>query len=176
MKTIETCVVYHICRSGDTDDLNKGYIGISCEHEGRWGRHKAGYSGSVIVNRAYEKYDDIVERVLVIGSKEYCQEVEEKLRPSERIGWNIAKGGGMPPNLSGKVMSDEQKAKIGKSNGGQNNIRWKGYWVIDGARYESMSQAAKAVGCCKKSVRDRVLSDKFPNYKFEPAFRQDAQP
>lgn len=169
MEKTNACVVYHICREGDVGNLEAGYIGISSEYEERWSRHKAGYSGSVIVNRAYEKYDDIVENIVVIGSKEYCQEIEGKLRPSERMGWNIARGGGLPPNLSGKVMSNEQKAKIGKSNGGQNNMKWKGYWVIDGVEYESMTIAAKAIGCCKKSIRDRTLSDKFPNYAFKPA-------
>lgn len=168
MEKTSPYVVYHICRKADVGNFEVGYIGISGSYKERWFRHKAGYSGSQIVSRAYSKYDDIIERVLVIGSKEYCQEVESALRPSEGMGWNIAKGGGVPPNLSGKVMSPEQKAKIGKSNGGQNNTKWKGYWVIDDVKYASMNQAAKTTGCCKKTVRDRALSDKYPNYRFEP--------
>lgn len=168
MAKIDSHVVYHICREADIGNFEAGYIGISGSHKERWFRHKAGYSGSLVVSRAYDKYDDIIERVLVVGSKAYCQEIEEALRPRERMGWNIAKGGGMPPNLSGKVMSDAQKAKIGQSNGGQNNTKWKGYWIVDDVKYISMSQASRAAGCCKKTVRDRALSDKFPNYKFEP--------
>ena len=28
-----------------------------------------------------------------MGSEEYCYEIEGKLRPNKRIGWNIAEGG-----------------------------------------------------------------------------------
>lgn len=171
--------LYHICRSSDEGDYSKGYVGITNNPEERWKRHRSGYSGSQRLYRAYCKYDDIVESVILEGPREVCAYYEATLRPSPKIGWNIAEGGGLPPNLSGKVMSEEQKAKIGKSNSGKNNIKWKGYWVVDGVKYESMTIAAKAVGCCKKTIRDRTLSEDFPNYIFEnnkyskdPTFRQ----
>lgn len=163
------CHLYHLCREAHVGDFTKGYIGISKDTTTRWERHKGGYSGSKIVNNAYKKHNDIVETIILTSSVEACKYMEFMLRPEPRMGWNIAAGGGLPPNLAGKVMSEEQKSKIGISNGGSNNYKWKGYWQVDGVCYESMTKAAKAIGCCKKSVRDRVLSSDYPNYRFIPA-------
>ena len=37
------------------------------------------------------------------------------------MGWNIEKGGGIPPSNKGVAMSEEQKIKISKSNKGKIN-------------------------------------------------------
>lgn len=163
-----SCSLYHIRRAEHTS-LSDGYVGISTDVATRWARHKAGYSGSVVLNRAYTKYDDIVEDVLLEASEQTCRYFEMLLRPEQRVGWNLAIGGGNPPSHLGKVMSEEQKAKIGISNGGKNNVKWKGYWVVDGVRYVSSSVAAKHIGCTKRTIMNRVKSDSFPNYWFEPS-------
>lgn len=169
--------VYHICREADIGNFSVGYIGITQNTTERWYNHKIGWSGSQLVNRAYKKYDDIVESVVLTGSKELCLYTEMQLRPDKRIGWNLTEGGGLPPNLSGKIMSQEQKDKIGKSNSGQANFKWKGYWVIDGVKYVSMNEASRKLGCAKRTVRNRALSDDFPSWTFEespnPTFRRD---
>ena len=42
-------------------------------------------------------WENLVKEIVVIGSEEYCYEIEKKLRPKESIGWNLAIGGGKPP-------------------------------------------------------------------------------
>ena len=66
-------------------------------------------------------WDNLVKEVVLIGDDAYCLDVENKLRPSDKIGWNIVAGGGKPPSTLGKkfVRSQEWKdkqrlAKLGK--------------------------------------------------------------
>ena len=164
--------VYHICREEDVGDLSKGYIGITQNPEERWYNHKIGCSGSVIVNRAYKKYTDIVETVILEGSKELCLYTEMTLRPNPRQGWNLVQGGGYPPSAKGKVMTQRQKDKIGAAQKGKLHHAWKGHWVIDGIPYESMNQASAALGCAKRTVRNRALNPDWPTWTFEESLTQ----
>jgi len=164
--------VYHICRKSDVGNLGEGYIGITQNPKERWYNHKIGCSGSTIVNRAYKKYDDIIESVILEGSKELCLYTEMTLRPNARQGWNIAEGGGMPPSAKGKIMTQRQKDRIGASQTGKLHHGWKGYWVIDGVPYESMNQASAALGCSKRTVRNRALSPDWPTWTFKESLIQ----
>ena len=60
-------------------------------------------------------WDNLVKQVIIVADKAYCLMIEAKLRAEDKIGWNIVKGGGMPPitkwNL-GKHMPDYIKQKI----------------------------------------------------------------
>lgn len=161
-----SCVVYHICRLCDKGDTSKGYIGISSNHQYRWWRHRNSNENPRL-HRAYEKYPDIVEYILLIADRQYCLAVESNLRPTKGIAWNIAVGGGNPPNLLNKIMSPEQKVKIGLSNSGKRNSKWKGYWIVNGIYYDSLNIAAKDLGCAKRTVRNRAFNPKFPNWKFQ---------
>src|SRR6476660_9387781 len=139
------CYVYHICREQDRGDITKGYIGISSNPGYRWMRHKKYEKQDSHLRRAYAKYDDIIEYILVQGSRDYCLMIEEKARPVKGIGWNIEKGGSAPPIQYGP-MSEAQKQKIGKANSGMNSAGWKGWWVIEGIRYLTTKEAANAHG------------------------------
>ena len=46
------------------------------------------------------KYHDVLVTELHVGTMEECLEVEEKYRPSDQIGWNMTKGGGVPPKVT----------------------------------------------------------------------------
>lgn len=94
------CYLYHICRVGDKWDFSKGYIGISRKPSKRW---SSGYNGSHHLKLAMKKYDDIIKYVVIFGSEKGCKIVENKLRPEENIGWNIAVGGGKAPSSKGKA-------------------------------------------------------------------------
>jgi predicted GIY-YIG superfamily endonuclease len=160
-----SCVLYHICQPSEEGDLSKGYIGISSQPESRWDKHFSGH-GNKLVNKALDKYEELSHSVVFAGPRSFMLTLERLLRPVP-MAWNLVEGGGDPPNLSGKKWTEEQARAIPLANSGKNSPYWKGYWVVDGVKYESMNQAAKALGCAKRTVRNRALSEDFPNWQFE---------
>jgi predicted GIY-YIG superfamily endonuclease len=122
------CCVYWMRLPEHTDMFSQGYIGISSDVKKRWKAHFE-KNGNVHFSRAAEKYgkDKIIKEMVLIADKEYCLEIEKKLRPTDKIGWNIVAGGGNPPvgkSVStmfkkglvpwnkGSEMSDETKLKV----------------------------------------------------------------
>jgi hypothetical protein len=85
--------VYHI-RTKEITSLDDGYVGVTGTNNNnktplvRLEEHnKAGRFC------AYGKKEDLIVDVLFEGPDEECFDLEKKLRPSERIGWNISPGG-----------------------------------------------------------------------------------
>jgi hypothetical protein len=97
IQPVGSSVVYWIHKPEHIDIFTEGYVGITNKQVSkRWYKHKldAKEDGSLPVHRAINKYDDIIfEVILAADSREYCQEIEKKLRPSINIGWNVAQGG-----------------------------------------------------------------------------------
>jgi len=139
--------VYWIGLENHTDIFSQGYVGISRDPEMRWKYHSK-RKENFNVRYAIHKFgwDKLVKKVIIEADIDYCLEMEAKLRPTENIGWNIAKGGGKPPNVPwnkgvpadpahikrmnkirlskpnhriGVVLSNETKAKIGLANSGR---------------------------------------------------------
>lgn len=128
-----------------TDMFSQGYIGFtSGTVEKRWSGHllDSKRCPHLTFYKALAKYGDkIVVETLVQGSSEYCLDVENKLRPKVKIGWNIKIGGdfgslgvtaseetkkklsecrlGEKNHFHGKTHTDEQKAKWRISRGGK---------------------------------------------------------
>jgi predicted GIY-YIG superfamily endonuclease len=95
--------VYWI-RRPDHDDIRcQGYVGVTKRFDRRLFEHKT-LRQNIHLTRAIAKYgwDNLVKEKIVLASEEYCLEVEQKLRPEDRIGWNLVKGGGKPPSSLGK--------------------------------------------------------------------------
>lgn len=103
--------LYHICRECDRGDLTKGYIGVSKHPRRRWVEHRSRKSNAHVTN-AFNMYDDIVYDVISEGSIEEILRMEEWLRPNNQIGWNIEKGGSLPPSHKGIKRSEETKQKL----------------------------------------------------------------
>jgi ribosomal protein L37AE/L43A len=121
--------IYWIHCLDHTDIFTQGYVGISKSAEKRWIQHFK-RSGNRHLNFAIEKYgwDNLVKEKIVIGGKDYCLDIEKKLRSADGIGWNLVAGGGIPPSAygnkyglgrpawnKGKTSSEETRKKISDS-------------------------------------------------------------
>jgi group I intron endonuclease len=119
--------VYWVHRPEHTDILRQGYVGISKRFERRIWEHLKLTQNRYLKN-AINKYgwDNLVKEKVLIGKEDYCLEIESKLRPTDKIGWNLVKGGNKPPInrwnagtkglmtswLKGKNLPEETKAKV----------------------------------------------------------------
>lgn len=110
--------VYWIRHQDHTDIFSQGYVGISNKPKERW-RHHCTKPSNLHMKNAIAKYgwNNLVKEVVLISNKDYCLNIEKKLRPSDFIGWNSMSGGGMPPKPKkgmgkGRKLSDEHKANI----------------------------------------------------------------
>lgn len=126
-------VVYWIHLPEHTDMFSQGYVGVCCKDaQHRFKAHKkaAEANSSNVVHRAIRKYKDlIVIDTLLEGSSEYCYDIENKLRSSINIGWNMAVGGRVPHGMPHtqevkdkisnirKNFSPEKKARLALTNG-----------------------------------------------------------
>ena len=81
--------------------MSEGYIGITSD-----------FSTRIQTHSNYTKYAHVKNRIdsgaiaTVLQenlTKEQAEALEAKYRPDENIGWNIAKGGNIPPSRKGKV-------------------------------------------------------------------------
>ena len=117
--------VYWVHRPEHTDILRQGYVGISKRFERRIWEHLKLTQNRYLKN-AINKYgwDNLVKEKVLIGKEDYCLEIESKLRPADKIGWNLVKGGNKPPITiggfkkgmtawnKGKACTEETKAKV----------------------------------------------------------------
>ena len=99
-----TFVVYWIREQSHTDPATQGYIGVSGNVQRRFERHRLCENGTnAYLRHAIEKYgwDNLVRSILLEADKQCCLDFETKMRPTEKIGWNLAPGGGFPPTHYG---------------------------------------------------------------------------
>ena len=96
----------------------KIYIGFDSNWPRRKLEHKSHSKDNCetqILHKAIKKYgwDNLIKEVVLIADEVYCLDIENKLRPNDKIGWNIVMGGGKPPSALGKkfVRSEEYKEK-----------------------------------------------------------------
>jgi hypothetical protein len=101
MNENKTCVVYHIRRSSNPQQ-SEGYIGITMNDINyRLGEHKV--RGNKHLMNAFNLYNDIIIEILLKGPLWLCKLHEYNLRPNEKMGWNLAIGGGKPPIINSDI-------------------------------------------------------------------------
>jgi hypothetical protein len=108
---------------------SEGYIGVTYKFKRRMWEHER-LEGNRHIKFAIAKYgwDNLVKTQILISDKDYCLDIEKKLRPHDDIGWNCTSGGGIPPSAVGNKyalgkpawnkglkMSDETRAKVSKA-------------------------------------------------------------
>lgn len=103
--------VYWIRHQDHTDMFSQGYIGVSKNADQRYVQHK-NRTQNAYLKHAINKYgwDNLVKQVVIVAEESYCLDVEFKLRPNDQMGWNLVKGGGMPPSLLGKKYTRTKPA------------------------------------------------------------------
>ena len=120
--------VYWIHLPEQQDVTTQGYVGVAMNFEQRMFAHKscAKTGKEQTLYKAIRKYgwENLTKEIILIADEKYCLEIEKKLRPNERIAWNIAKGGAeiVGINLKGKKQSEQhlanrRKALIGRVSG-----------------------------------------------------------
>lgn len=120
--------VYHI--KLPNMGLEEGYVGISQNPKERWANHGRGKEGYP-VQKAIAKYKDKLE-YKILGCFDLLEDalwLEYTLRPTPRLGWNVAVGGGLPPDSSGEnnpnygksateeTRQKQSKARLGRFKG-----------------------------------------------------------
>lgn len=113
------CYVYWYHLSSHSNVFCEGYIGVTVNLETRDRNHRIHeLKYDSVLRKAIKKYgsENIIRTILCITTIEAAYILEEKLRPTKSIGWNIVKGGGLPPDCTGRKHTEEAKQKISKSN------------------------------------------------------------
>jgi len=107
-----TCYVYHIHTDGM--GLDEGYIGVSVNPKARWAEHKSRKENPYL-HSAIRKHKVKFSIISSHDSVEAALWEELCLRPTDRMGWNLVKGGGKPPEMGGwnkgQVASQETRQK-----------------------------------------------------------------
>lgn len=108
---MKTYLVYWYHLESHTNPHKQGYVGVTNQNAIRRRCHLNGRSGgSKILYQAFKKYGEqaIFQDVLhTVDSKEEAYELEMAYRPHPFIGWNLAVGGGLPPDTTGRKDSPE---------------------------------------------------------------------
>jgi hypothetical protein len=99
-----TAEVYWIRAPHHSDMTSEGYVGVSKNANKRWlyghkWAHTKGRHDNPRLSNAIAKHgwDSLIKTVVVVADEAYCYELENKLRPTSDIGWNLASGGCKPP-------------------------------------------------------------------------------
>ena len=124
-------VVYWIHKPEHTDITKQGYIGITNKlARERWVAHQSASrhnpdANCAVVNRAIRKHHNLIyEIVLVADTREYCERIEGLLRPTNRIGWNIARGGMPVDTMMGGIANKERWVQHWIDNPTEAANRW----------------------------------------------------
>ena len=152
-------VLYWLHMPNETDVLTQGYVGVASNLKKRLRSHK---------HKFKDLWGHIVVKQLLVSTKEYCLAIEEKLRPSRKIGWNKSSGGKNNNRMCGEA--NPNKNKFGKD--APNFIGW---YITPFGKFERPEDAAKLHKCalttiarrCKgRNVNGRYLPPK-EGYAFE---------
>ena len=122
--------VYWIHLPEHTDVTTQGYVGLTSQGTERrfWGHKNSSKNPSFshkIISKAFIKYGDkVVVDTLVVCDKEYAKYLENALRPSDFIGWNMNAGGYTPaeraPEQRKAAAEKRKKTMEGRDIGGDN--------------------------------------------------------
>lgn len=141
--------LYWIRLPEHVDMFSQGYIGITVRKVStRWSAHKTAAKDEskqhLPIYKALNKYgaDNLLVDVIIEGSEEYVLLMEERLRPTEGIGWNCAQGG--QDTGKGRTQSVEEKQKRADKLRGRKHTKDARQRMSDATKGKPKSEAHKA--------------------------------
>lgn len=153
-------VLYWLHLPEETDVLTQGYVGVASDLAKRLRSHK---------HRFKTMWDQIIVKQLLVSTKEYCLFIEQKLRPSRKIGWNKSSGGSNNNRMYGD--DNPNKDKFGEQ--APNFIGW---YITPLGRFDRPEDAAKLHDCALTTIarrcKGRIVNSKFLPPKKGYAFEQ----
>ena len=131
MSAKSVCFVYWIKRPCDTDIFTQGYIGITKNVKIRFEQHLETANKRLKPHKLYnalKSHDDYEVETIICGTREYCLNLESKLRPKRNIGLNHAVGGHLTisptfDNDARKKISDGVKRAFATNERYRNSIK-----------------------------------------------------
>jgi hypothetical protein len=152
--------VYWLHYAEESDFLTQGYIGACSDLKNRLRSHK---------HRLKDIWDKVIVTKLVESTIDYCFELEQKLRPERKIGWNTSAGG-----YRNNVMHGEDNPNFGKV--GEQAPHFVGWYITPLGEFARPEDAAKIHGCNLSTIvrrcRGRNVNGKFLPAKTGYAFKQ----
>lgn len=123
--------LYWIHLKEHTDPFTEGYIGLTSQTvEQRLDDHKHNHKNRHLRNRC--RMDNVVVECLYSNLTQHeVRKLEERYRPIENIGWNINKGGDLPPSRKGKIspgslLKGEARTEAQKAGSRMASLKRKG--------------------------------------------------
>ena len=95
-------LIYWIHSDQETNIEEQGYVGITKDLTRRLKEHAK--RPNFLDNRRVD--------IFLYGDQLYCRQIEKSLRPNRHVGLNIAEGGGLPPDHTGRKLSALHRQKI----------------------------------------------------------------
>lgn len=157
--------VYWIRHKDHTNIFNDGYVGVSNNFERRMAEHNK--CTNEYLKNAIKKYgwDNLVKSVILYANENYCLEFEKKLRSSEKTGWNLCIGGGMPPSMIGRKRPNHALKLLGrkrpdhsKAMQGGNNPRAISV-KFDGITFSTILDLAKYLNKSYGTIYNRIMQN-----------------
>ena len=142
--------------------LSSGYVGITKNLSLRFAQH--GWKRKQTnphLRAALKKYGDKVQFSVISQELDYetARWIEQTLRPLPNMGWNICKGGDVPPNPKGKTRNAEYRANISKAKQGEKNPMFGKKVIFSESHRKKLSIAmrGKPSQIPKGSIRKQIV-------------------
>lgn len=142
-------VLYWLHLPNEADVFTQGYVGVASDMTTRLRSHK---------HRFKHIWDKVVVTQLAVSTKEYCFDLEKKLRPKRNIGWNKSIGG-----KGNNVMLAEENPNFGKT--GENAPHFVGWYITPLGKFARPEDAAKLHNCALSTIARRCKG-RYANNKF----------
>lgn len=171
--------VYWIHLPEHSDILTQGYVGLTkktgrkrfTSHRNNSTKPKHAHK---VISKAFKKYGDrIIVTTLLVCNKEYAKFFENRLRPTDFIGWNMNAGGYTPSTKSPEVLKaaaeKRKKTMEGRELGGENHWNWQGGislerhikkpWTPEKRKAAGAKISEKRKGCSLTEEHRKKLSE-----------------
>lgn len=168
--------IYWIAAHHHLDPFTEGYVGMSNQPAKRMKAHTTDTAevGSKVVREyvGVNGLGSVKHEILgTCESYEEARHMEAAYRPVQNIGWNLAKGGGVTPDCTGREHSTKTKQKIAEGNlvtkSGRTYIsHFKGVsdrWSDEQKLAIGSAQKGKTISQeHKEAAREKLLRDNSP--------------